>query len=675
AYFWVGATVLPSNVGFIVPDEHGKTNKLRQYVNVDVRIRLPEDKRIQSIKWISVWDIRSQKNFADLYIPEGFLPPAPQTIAEFSNLSNDIKSEPVVILDAKTIRIPEFTYDGRRKEAYFWVGIGPQPTSAGQKIPNELGYLEPLGPYNNDLVILEMPGNLTVFDINYISVWDDEAGENLGSVIIPQELNIPPSLTQVIKTDSRLPNCEQLHQKLQIHWEVFGPQITFELIGQIEHDDYMAFGLSGSDNSSRMMNADVSVNYLDSHLGYTKDYNISGPFPCTNILGNYRGVCPDTKVGGVDNYQLSFFSREDSLSRITFRRNLQNTGDEGDLVIEKSKKIFVVWAIGKLNSLKEPGFHHLYPKHDKALVFGRKAEKNCFQFSTPNPERKDSSSKDSSGNSSPNAPINPYQQTSSVLTKPWGPLRLKNSTMTTFYARVGDSGGLRGYYASTGGQASPALVWYINGLLAPLIFVKRGRTYTFRVEGGNNPSIGGLYNPLYITTDPAGGFTEQSEAERKKYHIYAGIEWDRRGRPSPTSAGRLCAWRTRNTTTSTSTESGNDSSSPVKYFDKRRADTNRYQNFIQYRNQLDYQCEPGTAALLQWTPNASTPDIVYYQSYTHRHMGNRIVVLDDFNMPSYAFIGSGAIGSAASLPTSSHPFLIPILLLLLPFHLHILPVR
>lgn len=139
AFFWVGATVLPSNVGFIVPDENGKTNKLRQYINQDIRIRLPDDKRIQSIKWFAVWDIRSQKNFADIYIPEGFLPPAPQTISELSQLSNDIKSDPVLIVDAKTIRISNFNYDGQRSEAYFWVGNGPQPNSAGEKIPNELG--------------------------------------------------------------------------------------------------------------------------------------------------------------------------------------------------------------------------------------------------------------------------------------------------------------------------------------------------------------------------------------------------------------------------------------------------------------------------------------------------------------------------------------------------------
>ena len=264
-----------------MPDERGRTNKLRQYINADIRIRLPDDKRIQSIKWISVWDIRTQKNFADLYIPEGFLPPAPQTISEFSSLSNNINSDQVMVVDAKTIRISSFTYDGGRKWAYFWVGTGTQPTSSGQRIPNELGYLEPLQAYSDDLVILELPGNMTIFDIDYLSVWDEEVGENLGSVLLPHEMNIPPSLAEVIKIESPLPNCEQLHSKLQMNWEIFGPQITIELIGQIEPNDYIAFGLSGLQNSSRMIGSDVSVNYLAErgYLGHTKDYNISGAFP------------------------------------------------------------------------------------------------------------------------------------------------------------------------------------------------------------------------------------------------------------------------------------------------------------------------------------------------------------------------------------------------------------
>ena len=78
---------------------------------------------------------------------------------------------------------------------------------------------------------------------------------------------------------SRMPNCEQLHQKLQINWEIFGPQITFEIVGQIDRNDYIAFGLSGSKTSTQMIGSDVSVSYLDQHLGYTQDYNITGKFP------------------------------------------------------------------------------------------------------------------------------------------------------------------------------------------------------------------------------------------------------------------------------------------------------------------------------------------------------------------------------------------------------------
>ena len=139
AYFWAGATVRPSNIGFIIPDENGKTNKLRRYDSKDIRIKLAEDKKIKSLKWLSVWDIRDNRNFADIYIPDDFEPPAPQEISEFSRDSNEVKSGPVVILDSKTIKIPDFNFDGLSQNAYFWVGMGPQPNSAGRRIPNEKG--------------------------------------------------------------------------------------------------------------------------------------------------------------------------------------------------------------------------------------------------------------------------------------------------------------------------------------------------------------------------------------------------------------------------------------------------------------------------------------------------------------------------------------------------------
>lgn len=44
------------------------------------------------------------------------------------------------------------------------------------------------------------------------------------------------------------------------------------------------------------------------------------------MLGLHKGVCPDSKVGGVDNYQINTYTRMDGLTKLTYRRNLINTG-------------------------------------------------------------------------------------------------------------------------------------------------------------------------------------------------------------------------------------------------------------------------------------------------------------------------------------------------------------
>ena len=79
------------------------------------------------------------------------------------------RAEEVILLDSKTIFLKYFTYDGRGGDGvHFWVGNGPQPDRKGHIVPNERGYLEPLGRYdtlNGKSVRLQLPGNLTVFDM------------------------------------------------------------------------------------------------------------------------------------------------------------------------------------------------------------------------------------------------------------------------------------------------------------------------------------------------------------------------------------------------------------------------------------------------------------------------------------------------------------------------------
>lgn len=77
------------------------------------------------------------------------------------------------------------------------------------------------------------------------------------------------------------------------------------------------------------------------------------------------------------------------------------------------------------------------------------------------------------------------------------------------------------------------LAWYINGMLIPELWMRRGLTYAFRVRGGNNPHSAEMYHPLIITDEPHGGFDRLSDAAQREVRVLAGVEFLRRGQPRP----------------------------------------------------------------------------------------------------------------------------------------------
>lgn len=112
---------------------------MERYFNKDFTLTLPDNKKITEVNWLAIYDLNTQNDFGDVYIPEEFEPPMPQRVGTFSKRSTKVKSGSVIILDSKTIKINDFTYDGTGQRVYFWVGVGPQPSSKGTKIPDELG--------------------------------------------------------------------------------------------------------------------------------------------------------------------------------------------------------------------------------------------------------------------------------------------------------------------------------------------------------------------------------------------------------------------------------------------------------------------------------------------------------------------------------------------------------
>jgi hypothetical protein len=321
-FFWAGAANRPGPQGFIVPDEYGKTNVLGRYLQKDFTLTLPDDKKITDIKWFAIYDLLSQNTFGDIYIPEEFEPPTIQKIPQLAGKSHQVSSGAIEIIDAKRIKLNEFRYDGKAKQAHFWVGVGAQPASKGHKVPDEFGYLDALRAYKGETITLELPGDLTIFNIDWFSIFDLETKENLGSIIIPEGLNVPPSLVKVFPHKDHLPNCLQLHKDFQVSWEIFGPQITIQLAGQVDENAYMAFGISGSTEKSQMLGSDVTVAYLDGYRGFASDYNVTALTPCVRVLGQYKGVCKDELVGGQDSNQMHTASRDNGINIITFRRSL-----------------------------------------------------------------------------------------------------------------------------------------------------------------------------------------------------------------------------------------------------------------------------------------------------------------------------------------------------------------
>lgn len=139
--------------------------------------------------------------------------------------------------------------------------------------------------------------------------------------------------------------------------------------------------------------------------------------------------------------------------------------------------------------------------------------------------------------------------------KPW-PVRkligVKNIT-----ARIGPTGGKRGYEAQTGkfitiirrctlssllvrfdqtkGSPSWGIAWYLNDLLIPELYVERGEEYTFIVEGGDKSTNPARYHPFYITDSPEGGLGQASDDEQQRTHNFAGTGKDPLGYTFPTA--------------------------------------------------------------------------------------------------------------------------------------------
>ncbi|KAF0294155.1 Protein Skeletor, isoforms B/C [Amphibalanus amphitrite] len=269
--------------------------------------------------------------------------------------------------------------------------------------------------------------------------------------------------------------------------------------------------------------------------------------------------------GGKNGVRLLNSALINGFSMLTFQRPLA-AGDGFDQAILTNSSQAVIWAIGPVNQAGETSYHQKRTRGNMLLDFGRTPQWNCAC----------------------NEPAD-----------------------RVFYAQIGPTGGKRGYQAITG-RVGWGIAWYINGLLVPEINVVRGQTYTFVVEGGLDPERSAKYHPFYITDDPEGGYEFKSDTEkkvsdrrRKCPRVRRRLSGRSRQGAADSLPGRLCSWK-------------EDPGHPA----------DSHGSFGAYQRTLQLDCEEGQPGILQWTPDADTPDTVYYQCFTHRYLGWKINVVD-----------------------------------------------
>nr|XP_033323000.1 protein Skeletor, isoforms B/C isoform X1 [Megalopta genalis]XP_033323001.1 protein Skeletor, isoforms B/C isoform X2 [Megalopta genalis]XP_033323002.1 protein Skeletor, isoforms B/C isoform X1 [Megalopta genalis]XP_033323003.1 protein Skeletor, isoforms B/C isoform X1 [Megalopta genalis]XP_033323005.1 protein Skeletor, isoforms B/C isoform X1 [Megalopta genalis]XP_033323006.1 protein Skeletor, isoforms B/C isoform X1 [Megalopta genalis]XP_033323007.1 protein Skeletor, isoforms B/C isoform len=595
-FFWANNGTTPGPNGYIIPYppvELGREpQELQAYHNADIILELPAGKKIRNANWLSLWCRRFAMSVSSVPIPQNITIPKVRMLAEFTRLAHGLRSGNISILDSRTFYIPNLHYDGAGPDAYFMVGNGTQPHAFGVKVPNQVQSLEKLGPYQGQDIEIVLPDHLTVYDIDWLAVWCVEYRHNFGHVMIPKDLDVPPALGQTKitphwwynPTSSTLPplpssdeqtDCiEMLDGRVQVQWVIMGDDIQIKVSGRIREDQYIAFGLSGSDDKPEMLGGDVVVVAYDNRTGkfIAEDYYMSGYAQCNGLTG----VCPDERIGGKNDAVYVHGERKNGITRVTYRRPLQTNEPERDRMIPTSETS-VIAAIGRLNTRGEANAHDSFDKTtgDIRIDFTSRNVHKCTNSLYNVPDMSD--------------------------VAPWPPMSITNET--TFTARIGPTGGKRGYSRITG-LPSWGIAWYINDLLIPELTVERGKNYTFIVEGGKDPTNIASYHPFYITDSKEGGYDQKSNTEKTDQKVYAGVKFDAEGYPYPTAVGRYCEWKHKTIDMSLEMET--------------------FENFFET---LQLVCDKGEPAELHWTVAEDTPDVVYYQCYSHRNMGWKINVI------------------------------------------------
>ncbi|KAI6661504.1 Protein Skeletor, isoforms B/C isoform X2 [Oopsacas minuta] len=630
AYMWLDTNAIPTGSG-VRAGYNGRYARVDDVNNQDTNVTLPIGGVHTGYRSLSVWCEAVSQSFGHISIPQSSDSFECSTTYGFVMLGNSPPthgvSAKVYVLGPNTIGLKNLYFDGSAPATWYWAG-STSNVHDGFIVASEKGSLAALGTRNNANIVLTLPTDFDVCNSNFLGLYCVQASTSFGQVYFSTEYgctNCPPICKTVTQTTAPSFQCQDLSStdQLEYRYDPTNSMVTFRFhTCNLEANQYFAFGLSASSSGVAMApNGDVVVcQYSTTGVVDCSDYDLTIRSQCALSGGSYNGACPDTVLtGGANNYINTQVESINALTTFTTTRAVTTT-DSHDRDFTPGTPQYIIWARGGTFSS---------PTSERWVL--RHATSERISVSSPIQIDYDSTS------TCPQ-PLECPMSTPAPAT-PWEiPPLCINSMNSEIQASIGNTGGSQGYKAITG-KDGWGIAWYLNDILIPEVYVLRGTTVTFHVNGGNDPADSARYHPLYITNSNEGGISALALAELTITEtVLAGLGYNEVSETvSDLSVGPYCEW--------TETQGNGDN----------------FNTFEEYKNTLVYSCGSSvTSGSFEWTPDSNTSDLVYYQCATHRLLGWKINVVNSLDT-CYQMAGittattstTGPITSTTELITST----------------------
>ncbi|PIC17116.1 hypothetical protein B9Z55_023469 [Caenorhabditis nigoni] len=170
-------------------------------------LTLPSPKIFSDIHWVSLRDHKRKTNVASVILPNGPLVQIPKVIRLRSlspnSLAFNISSGPIEVLDVKTIRINNFSFQHDDDSVWMLVGSELFPNLGGKIVPlfeeqNRTFDCQALRSYHSETLVFRLPGELTWKDVFWFSFFSMKRLISYSEIFLPiSDMHLIPDLSSI----------------------------------------------------------------------------------------------------------------------------------------------------------------------------------------------------------------------------------------------------------------------------------------------------------------------------------------------------------------------------------------------------------------------------------------------------------------------------------------------